>query len=531
MITTRTIAVGIASVGLALCLATGAGIAAPRPGGGGHPGGVPHMGGGAPHMGGGAPHMGGGAPHMGGGAPHMGGGAPHVGGGVPHIGGGAPHFAAHIGGGGPHFAPRGGGGVPHFAGHVGGGRPHFAPHIGGHGVSRHIGRAGGIGRGPHVRFGRGGAHVHIAHGGRSPFGHGVSGAAAHRVFPHAPHAFANAHGPAAGGHIAHLAGRPDPARFAHLRDFHGFRAFRPFLAARWHPHHHLGWIGPLFWPYAYGGVFYDALWPYAYASYDPFWYYGYDDIYEGIFSPYDYGEYVQGRQAPARMRSLTQSAAESCDDEAAEVTGWPIDQIQAALSPSPQQTALLDDLGNAILKASDVIRSHCPTKLAFTPTDRLAEMQQRLEGLAEAVSIVQPPLAKFYASLSDEQKARFNDIGNTSARPPASGQSPQATCSDSVMAFPTDQVDRVVQPDAAQRAKLDALAAASAKAADQIKASCPSTLPATAPDRLAAEGRHLQAMLAAVQTIRPALADFYGSLSDEQKARFNTVGRQLFAEK
>ena len=36
--------------------------------------------------------------------------------------------------------------------------------------------------------------------------------------------------------------------------FNGSRAFRPFLAARWHPHHHLGWIGPLFWPYAYGDV-------------------------------------------------------------------------------------------------------------------------------------------------------------------------------------------------------------------------------------------------------------------------------------
>jgi hypothetical protein len=33
----------------------------------------------------------------------------------------------------------------------------------------------------------------------------------------------------------------------------------------------------------------------------------------------------------------------------------------------------------------------------------------------------------------------------------------------------------------------------------------------------------------AVQAIRPALADFYNALSDEQKVRFNTVGRQLFA--
>jgi hypothetical protein len=454
-----------------------------------------------------------------------------MGGGAPHMGGGA-HFAAHMGGGGPHFAPHVGG-APHFAAHVGHGGPHFTPHIGG---ARHTGRVGGFGHVPHTRIGRAGPHFRIAHGGRSSFGHGSHGALAHRVFPHASHAaFAHPGGQVVGGRVAHLTGRPDPARFADLRHFGGAPAFRPFLAARWHPHGHLGWIGPLFWPYAYGDVFYDALWPYAYTAYDPFWYYGYDDIYEGIFSPYDYGEYVQGSQARARMSALTQSATDSCNDEAAEVTGWPIDQIQSALAPTPQQTALLDDLGNAIVKASDTIRSHCPTTLAFTPTDRLVQMQERLEGLAQAVSIVQPPLAKFYDSLSDEQKARFNDIGDASARPTAPGQgtiqSPQATCTESVMAFPTDRIDQVVQPNAAQRAKLDTLAAASAKGADMIKASCPNALPATPPDRLAAEGRHLQAMLAALQTIRPALADFYGALSDEQKARFNTVGRQLFAEK
>ncbi|HLN09209.1 MAG TPA: Spy/CpxP family protein refolding chaperone [Xanthobacteraceae bacterium] len=35
-------------------------------------------------------------------------------------------------------------------------------------------------------------------------------------------------------------------------------------------------------------------------------------------------------------------------------------------------------------------------------------MQQRLQALVDAVNIVSPPLAKFYDSLSDEQKARFN---------------------------------------------------------------------------------------------------------------------------
>ena len=37
----------------------------------------------------------------------------------------------------------------------------------------------------------------------------------------------------------------------------------------------------------------------------------------------------------------------------------------------------------------------------------------------------------------------------------------------------------------------------------------------------------LQVMLAAVQTVRPALERFYRSLSDEQKARFNVARAYL----
>jgi hypothetical protein len=97
------------------------------------------------------------------------------------------------------------------------------------------------------------------------------------------------------------------------------------------------------------------------------------------------------------------------------------------------------------------------------------------------------------------------------------------------MAWPTDQINRVVQPTDAQRSKLEALQTAAGNAADIVKASCPTQAPSTPPARLAASGKHLQAMLQAVDTIRPPLHDFYDSLSDSQKARFNTMGKQLFA--
>ena len=98
------------------------------------------------------------------------------------------------------------------------------------------------------------------------------------------------------------------------------------------------------------------------------------------------------------------------------------------------------------------------------------------------------------------------------------------------MAWPSDQIDRVVRPSDDQRGKLEALQSAAARASDTIKAACPSEVPATPPARLAAVGQHLKAMLQAVQTVRPALSDFYDSLSDDQKARFSGMGKQLFAE-
>jgi hypothetical protein len=63
-----------------------------------------------------------------------------------------------------------------------------------------------------------------------------------------------------------------------------------------------------------------------------------------------------------------------------------------------------------------------------------------------------------------------------------------------------------------------------------IRAACSSEVPATPPGRLEAFGHRLQAMLQAVETIRPPLADFYAALNDDQTARFNTTGKQLFAQ-
>ena len=464
-------------------------------------------GGGGVHMGGG-----GGGVHMGGGGMgHFGGGGGIGGGGLGHFGGGGG--GVHIGGGPGRF---GGAGLPRF----GGGAP---GHLGGH---PGIGRFGG----PRI----GG----VPHGIQGLPPHGFPGALRTSIPGRGGRFGRFGRGPAVGAinprltvaHIGHMAPFANRRLLLGRGPLHGF--VRDFGRRR-----HIGWFGPIFWPFAYGDFFYFALWPDDYGYDDPFWYYGDDDIYDGIFSPYDYADYVRGRRAPARMRALTDAVAQSCAAEAAEVTGWPIDEIRAALEPDPQQKALLDDLGGAVVKASAVIKAHCPTEVSFTPTGRISAMQARLEGLVQAVGIVQPPLAKFYDALSDEQKARFNAIGARKKRP-ARGQKaaqgaghPNGECDQNVIAFPTERIVEVLRPDSAQRAKLDALQAANAKAADVIKAACPENLPVAPPDRLAAEGQRVDAMLTAVKTIRPPLEAFYDALSDEQKARFNTLGRRLLARR
>jgi hypothetical protein len=44
--------------------------------------------------------------------------------------------------------------------------------------------------------------------------------------------------------------------------------------------------------------------------------------------------------------------------------------------------------------------------------DRLDAVEKRLDAMAQAVKTLRAPLDKFYASLSDEQKARFNIMGS-----------------------------------------------------------------------------------------------------------------------
>ena len=307
-----------------------------------------------------------------------------------------------------------------------------------------------------------------------------------------------------------------------------------------------GWVGPLFWPFAYYDVYDYAMWGYGYD--DSFWGYGYGDIYAGLFAPYGYDDlagYYPPQYASANPSDLRRAAraagpqrapidqlAQMCGQDSRDIAGLPIDRFQQAIQPTGEQRAALDDLANASLKAAQDIRAACPTNIALTAPDRLAAMQQRIEAMISAVATVQPALEKFYGLLSDEQKARLTALGKdqhqsrTAEKTTGSLAQTCGAAQPGVMEWPTAEINQTVRPTDAQRASLEALQNASVKAADMLKSSCAADDALTPPARLAAVGKRLDTMLEAVKTVRSALNDFYASLNDEQKARFEAIGPQ-----
>ena len=463
------------------------------------------------------------APGRGGGGGGHGGGAAHVGGGGMRGGGGGAHFGGAMrGGGGAHF---GGGGVRHFSG----GARHFS------GGGRHYGGRFTAPRSTAGAISRGGSRTAI--NGNRTFSSNRNANQRSRAVHQALNSRAVA------GALHHRGALRNPDTRARIAATAATAGWHNGHGRGWWRHGHggYGWVGPLFWPFAYYDLYGYAMW-----GYDPsFWDYGYNDIYAGMFAPYGYddltgylpsgvgGNSVGTRQASRAFASINPAPdqlTQMCGDDSRDIAGLPIDQIQQAVQPNETQRAALDDLANASVKAAQVIKAACPTQISLTAPARLAAMQQRIEAIIAAVDTVQPPLEKFYDLLNDEQKARLNALGQQDQRRKSAqntGGSLAQSCGATqagVTDWPAAEIDAKLHPTDAQRASLTALQNANAKAEDLLKSSCQTDDALTPPARLAAAGKRLDVMLQAIKTVRMSLDDFYAKLTDEQKAQFEAIG-------
>jgi hypothetical protein len=331
------------------------------------------------------------------------------------------------------------------------------------------------------------------------------------------------------------------ARAARLQGWAPRHAWRRGLRAAFVP-----WAGHVFWPYAYSDIFDYTFWPYAY---DPgYWAYAYDDFVDTVFWGSDgpYSAYARlgppGSSepdvitgSPSRERSgvSQQALSQLCEDPEKGITAWPIASIEQAVQPTPEQRALLDELKSAAAKAADAFKESCGGSYAMTPPGRLRAMTNRISATLEAVRIVRPALEKFYNSLSDEQQARFNALGpnvgdRSQPQPQQEANAQPDTCGEpksSLTRLPIERIEAVIRPAGKQKETLDHLREATEKAVQGLQAACPDSVPLTPVGRLEAMEKRLEAMIQAANLVQPALDEFYATLSNEQKARFNTLGQ------
>jgi hypothetical protein len=540
--------------------------------------GHPHPGGGgAPHPAPAAPHMAAPAPHIAAPAPHIAAPAPRMAAPAPHFAAPAPHMAA------PHIAapPRS------FAAHAP--APRAMPHIAApHQPVPQIAR--GHAPPPRIAAGRAERGNVAAHAPREPDRN-----AAARV----PEATKNAPPQTTSPRNAAVTTKPSPGEGRAERQ----PAFRPgetvgvarsnqgtaeaararveesrktpiirnpvFAAqsprgggaSRWtfrghfaqsdfaherHHHHHLGVVlgfaGAVFWPYAYDDFVDYTFSPYAY---DTFWPYAFDDVYSGIYGGYapEYNApddayayagsaaseraYARSERVASTSGAVPASSAHEriCSGEAQGLTDFSIQKIADQVQPTADQQKLLDGVKAATVKAVEVMQATCPAELPSTPTGRLAAMHARVDAMLKAVQIVRPALDKFYGSLNDEQRERFNALDQgEQAQTKTASLDRLCKGQDSVQArLPVLRIQRTLKLKPEQDSALQALDDATAKSAAILRGQCQPAETLTPTGRLAAMEDRLAAMSKALQTTQAALNTFYGGLSDEQKAQFDRI--------
>ncbi len=318
----------------------------------------------------------------------------------------------------------------------------------------------------------------------------------------------------------------------------GYNPYRwNYWSGRWYGYR---WYGPVFWPYWFGDYFSYAFWPSWY--YDTFWGYGPDVILWGAFWPYGEfaydGDGYEGAYAGEIYRPYRRPiapaapaagvdpapAADTCAGFAPGVNDLPIEQLDQIIDATEDQRTAFTELKAATVKAADILKQSCSSETPLTPVARLDAMQRRLTAMAEANEVVRAPLVHLYGLFSEEQKRRLDGLGRPATKhtrtAPAKDVNVAELCTSqaSFTNVPAERIARTIDLTEAQKNELEKLKAASANASDGLRTSCPGAVPDTLDGRLDAAQQRVKALITAVDTVRPAVSEFYASLTDEQKA-------------
>jgi hypothetical protein len=109
-----------------------------------------------------------------------------------------------------------------------------------------------------------------------------------------------------------------------------------------------------------------------------------------------------------------------CRGDSGEMADHILIHIEHKVKPTDAQKGAFEDLKTATKAAAEKMRAGCPQdqpgeaaeegpRQRLTPIQRLDRVQARLEATLDAIKTVRPAAEKFYASLSDDQKAKLTE--------------------------------------------------------------------------------------------------------------------------
>jgi hypothetical protein len=110
------------------------------------------------------------------------------------------------------------------------------------------------------------------------------------------------------------------------------------------------------------------------------------------------GSWMTGRRGFAGM----------CNPGAGGFAEWRADRIAELVKPTDAQRASFDEFKAASIKSAEIMRNACQADVPATFPGRSEAMEKRMDTMLQAIRALRPALEAFYATLSDEQKARLD---------------------------------------------------------------------------------------------------------------------------
>ena len=110
------------------------------------------------------------------------------------------------------------------------------------------------------------------------------------------------------------------------------------------------------------------------------------------------GSWMVGRRGFAGM----------CNPGSGGFAEWRADRIAELVKPTDAQRTRFDEFKAASIKSAEIMRDACQADVPATIVGRSEAMEKRMDTMLQAIRAVRPALEAFYATLSDEQKARLD---------------------------------------------------------------------------------------------------------------------------